>query len=616
MPLPHLSLPHSHATMSSRPQPAARRDDSGRNRFLEGGAVVACGAALILQLVAIHQQSLVGDAAYHLLAGHQALRYGRNVLNLEHPPLVKLVAAAPLLAEAPLAPPTTVDDALTASQRVYEDPDRLRRVQHRARGLLLAVFGLPFLLAAFALGRRAGGTRCGVVLALMLACSLSVLPFLSILQTDTAVSLGFVLTLLAALRYGERPCPGRAVGIGLGLGFALVCKFSAVFLGPPVLLTLVLARGARLLARLAHGALIGTTAWLLVTAAYAGANYDYQSTTGRDTIRRYCRNEALIVEDRMRPYEAPLLHLEQIAPYMAQWLTGLLGIRIQNAIGVYPTYAFGEVSSQGRWWYFPALLLIKTPLLVLAATFAAFLGCLLRGWSGRAPPRQPAAEGFSRAARWVLITAVGTYFLAALGSNYNLGIRHLMPILPLLYLPAACWVARHGRRVALVVALLLLEAVILTPRWMAATNTWWLGAANPTRFALSAGDMEYHQSFIQLAKEAETRGSQPLYVLYPLLREAELRAYLPTASLARPDMPLEPGGWYAVNIIVEQFMPAIPRATPETLRDAAGLQALAARWTPYWQAVAAGEDHGYAAATFHLYRQPLAAAPVVETGLP
>ena len=55
--------------------------------------------ALGLQIAAIHAHSLSGDGAYHLLAGHQALRYGQNTVNFEHPPLVKLLVALPLLLE-------------------------------------------------------------------------------------------------------------------------------------------------------------------------------------------------------------------------------------------------------------------------------------------------------------------------------------------------------------------------------------------------------------------------------------------------------------------------------------------------------------------------------------
>ena len=101
--------------------------------------------AVALQLWVIGAQSMSGDGAYHLLAGHQALRYGQNLLNLEHPPLVKLMVSAPLLFEnEPLASPLAVEQAIVESGRVYEDPERLHRVTRRSRGIALVFFALPW----------------------------------------------------------------------------------------------------------------------------------------------------------------------------------------------------------------------------------------------------------------------------------------------------------------------------------------------------------------------------------------------------------------------------------------------------------------------------------------
>src|SRR5580704_4290793 len=90
------------------------------------GAVLAAlagvAAVLLFQAAAIDRQALTSDEAYHALAGHQADRYGRNGLNLEHPPLVKLAAALPLLAAPPLAPPIDVSQALQAQWAVFTQP--------------------------------------------------------------------------------------------------------------------------------------------------------------------------------------------------------------------------------------------------------------------------------------------------------------------------------------------------------------------------------------------------------------------------------------------------------------------------------------------------------------
>ncbi len=176
------------------------------------------------------------------------------------------------------------------------------------------------------------------------------------------------------------------------------------------------------------------------------------------------------------------------------------------------------MSSRGRWWYFPAVLLIKTPLPLLAASLAA-LACLVRRRSGGELSTGLGPPGYRRATALLLLTA-GIYLGAAVTSTYNLGVRHLMPILPFLYLPAALWAARSRVRAAVVVGALALEALALAPLWMSATNTWWLGSWNPTRFALSGSDTD-RQNFIALKDAARSRGIETLHVLYPLLDERE-----------------------------------------------------------------------------------------------
>lgn len=541
--------------------------------------------ALVLQGFAITGQSLIGDAPYHLLAGHQALRYGTNSLNLEHPPLVKLVAALPLLAEEPLAPPISVDRVLEESLRIFDDPARAERVRIRSRLLVLLFFGLPFVFACFLLGREAAGAGTGVVLAAIGALSIPTLPHLSVLQTDTAAALGFTVTAYAALRYLKEgnQGPRGAPLLGFGLGLALAAKFSGVLALPTVLVALAAARNVAWRRRLGDLAAAAVVAILLVGTTYAIANHSYDREAGRDTIRRYCRGEALIVDHEMERWEEPLLAVERVFPSTAQYLTGFLGVRIQSSLGVYPSYAFGKIDSHGRWWYFPAVLFLQTPLAVLAAS-------LLAVWGWRRFRPTPT--------HLVLGATLAVYLGTAVLSSYNLGVRHLLPVLPILFLPAASWTAATRRRTVVVLGALALEAVALTPLWMSATNTWWLGSHNPTRFVL--GSMEYRQDFAALAGEARRRSIERLHVVFPSVDAREVAAY-PPLDVVEPGDELGPG-WYAVDVMVEQYIPAVGRSRPEDVRGYASLLAQAERWEPLWRDVARGEDHGYVAGTFHLYR--------------
>lgn len=609
--MPVCSRPVS--TLSARP----------RRFALAVAALALASTVAAFQWQAIHRQSLTGDGSYHLLAGHQALRYGQNRLNLEHPPLVKLVAALPAaLDPRPLAPPTSVEEALDASGRLFVDGERIHRETVRGRILVELAFVVPLLVGLFFLGRRwappanDGMPRraawSGLLLVAIFALAFPVLPNLAILQTDAAVTLGFVVTVLAALRYHERPTTGRAAALGAAAGLAAAVKLSGILVAPAVAVALLAPRRsdeepgerprprlARLPSFLGHVLVVGFVAFAGLEATYAAANLDYDPALGRRTLAAYCKGEGtLVVEDRLYEWHPRLDRLERLDPFLAQYLTGLLGVRAQNAIGVYPSYALGRVTSEGRWWYFPVLLAVKTPLVLIAVAGVAATLALLTA----ARSRERRRWRLPSAATWIVVAPVALYLGTTLTSNYNLGFRHLLPILPFLALPLVRWLAKRPRAAVAVVAVLALESALLAPLWMSATNTWFLGDANPTRFAFGAGNLDYRQNFVALGEAAEARGIERLGVLYPALPPAAVRAYVPGGYLAYPTVPLEPG-WYAVSTVLEQLVPAV-LAADDTLYDREALAELAAVWEPYWQTVAAGEDHGYVAGSFHLYRLP------------
>src|SRR5205807_10625012 len=158
---------------------------------------------------------------FHALAGDQADRYGQNDLNLEHPPLMKMVAALPLLSTPrPVAPLAQV----TSTKPICDAAGIEILVRLGGRTLAAAAFGIPFLVVAFFLGRELGGPAAGISLALLLGLNFCVFPFLSLLYTDTAAALGFGIALLAAAGFLRRPDTRSAILLGLGLGLAIAAS--------------------------------------------------------------------------------------------------------------------------------------------------------------------------------------------------------------------------------------------------------------------------------------------------------------------------------------------------------------------------------------------------------
>lgn len=551
--------------------------------------------ALTLQTICIVRQSFTADEPYFLFSGYRALRYGQNTLNLEHPPLVAMLAAVPFVHLK-----ATIDNPY---QFVFQGPSQARWIRLSSRFALLLTVTIPFLWSCFLFGRAVVGTHTGVMLMLTMALSFDVLPYLTIVQTDAAAGLGYMLTLVAAIRFLRLPSLKRAIEIGLGFGLALAAKFSGMLLIPTILATLFTARHPSLhwKKRLFYLCVIIVVSGACLHLTYRVANWNYDPLLGRAAINRYSQNQGtLIVDEQMRPYEELLLTIEPFVPMEAQWLTGVLGVATQNRIGVYASHAFGQISSHGRWWFFPALFVIRTPIVLLLVSAYTLFVVVFRTdpvWDTRL------ADPTNRRIFSVLFVTLGVYLGTAIFSTYNLGIRHLLPVLPLLLLPAAAWASRRVAYSCVLIGILLVEVIVLCPLWMTATNTWWLGTYNPTHCAV-VSDCEYKQNFLTLADAAREQGIRRLHVAFPLFTALEQKIVLPDAVNVDPQSPLQPG-WHAVSIYIEQFLPIVLQTPREEIHNYDMFASIAETWQPYFAEIRRrGISHGYIAGTFHLYYMP------------
>jgi len=402
--------------------------------------VLGAGAAVYatLAITSMRVKSATFDEAAHLPAGYTYLKLRDYRLNPEHPPLVKTLAALPLLTMPVQLKP---DDEAWALRRQWEFGRRFLYRWNDADRLLfrgrLTIVALGILLAAavfFRAGRHWGLPAAALALFLFVL-SPDMLAHGQIVTTDMGAALFIFLSVVAFERLIDRATWPRLLAVGLAVGAAIATKFSTLVLGPILGALAVLAvlsrdpihrawrkdavqeiadRGARaahvarLLAAIAVMALIvlwasyGFATSLSPDPAVAAA-FDWSRVSGR----------AGVVDGAMNA--ARSLHLVPEA-----YAFGFL--RFFQHSEARPTFLLGRLSDHGFWYYFPVTFALKTPL--------ALIGLLILSM---ATLRLHAETVRTELFLWLPVII---YFAMACALGLNIGHRHLLPIYPFLFVIA------------------------------------------------------------------------------------------------------------------------------------------------------------------------------------
>jgi hypothetical protein len=168
------------------------------------------------------------------------------------------------------------------------------------------------------------------------------------------------------------------------------------------------------------------------------------------------------------------------------------------------SFALGRYSVSGVWWYFPAALLLKTPLQTLL--FAA-IGALL------------AVRNFRKDYLWLLVPPA-VYFAVSLNTKVQIGYRHIMPVMPFMAVLAGLALARalsEWRQGAwLVAGAVALNAISLShasPHYLAYFNEFAGGPAGGYRYFVDS-NLDWGQGVKGLAGYLKDRGNPPVVFSY------------------------------------------------------------------------------------------------------
>jgi 4-amino-4-deoxy-L-arabinose transferase-like glycosyltransferase len=399
-------------------------------RLLVAAAVLLM---LALQAFSIVNESQTYDEGVHLAAGYRYWKTGKFQPNVEHPPLQKLLSALPLVAMHPPLPGNELlfDQSAYGVHFLYKGPI--------AADLLLLAGRVPTMLlcallvtAVAWLGRAWFGAAAGVTAAWLCAMDPNLIAHGRYVTTDLGSALFFLLSVGSWIRYLQAPAAKRAGWAALFTGLALGVKFSMLVL-VPLLPGLLAMRWAMRQEGRWKG--LGALAGVLAGAAFVVA-----LLYGPESWRTFRGREIGVGPETIYGYTLPA----------HTYFTGLRTLLEHNQDG-HETFLMGERSMTGWWYYFPVVMAVKSTIafLVMAGLMAlAGLRRVANIW------RDPGGSFL-----WLaLLTPAVVYLGVSMNSRINLGVRHLLPLYPLLYLLGAAALRRvvAPRRFALAAGLLVL----------------------------------------------------------------------------------------------------------------------------------------------------------------
>jgi hypothetical protein len=531
-------------------------------------ALLACHAALAL--TSLRRNSVTIDEFSHLPAGLTYWQKGTFALYHHNPPLVKMLAALPVLAAQPVVDysgswarateggyqPGHVDfgkEFMQANATRYFD------LFNRGRMVIVALSVLGCLLV-FLWARDLWGPGGGLLAAGLWAFDPNVLAHAGVVTTDVGAAVAIFATVYLFWRWLRSPTWFRAAAAGSVLGLALLTKFSALILLLilPVLavihwvVTGRVAPAGRAATLAGHLLLIPALGLLILNAGYGfeGSGRPLGSFAFLSPDLTVPRTGGTIPDHPNALYRLLYAQRENRfartlmgrlpTPLPEQYVRGFDDQRFESKIGLpgggYAVYLCGQIRRTGWWYYYLYALALKVPLgtwLLLAAAIAvaamrrpsgsaatdganATTGAAGTADAGTAGLRAGLRLGWEDEAAWVLpalVVIVGMSLMTGL----DLGVRYLLPMFPFLCVGCGRLARLSGEsalraKIAAAVAAAALvwnltAAVSIWPHYISYFNEAAGGPAGGHRYLLDS-NLDWGQDLLELKRWLD-RNPQP-----------------------------------------------------------------------------------------------------------
>jgi 4-amino-4-deoxy-L-arabinose transferase-like glycosyltransferase len=497
---------------------------------------------LVVSVLNAKNESAIFDETAHIPAGYSYLKERDMRLNPEHPPLIKALSAVPLM---------FLHLNFDTSQKFWTED--INGQWDAGKSLLWEsdndpdqiVFWsrLPIVLLSLLLGwlifkwtRELAGTVAGIFALILYTFNPNILGHNHFVTTDIGIATFMALSFYYFLRFIKYPTWKNVWIGGFFLGLLQLAKFSSVLLFPIFGLVLVFfpliakenndlhlnlrLRLKKLGEYLGKGSIAFVISLALVWVVYAATGFNTPKDQLSATINYYFEPSDQNTKSIYTRKTLLFLNESSITRPMSEYGLGI-GMVFKRVAGGNGAYFMGQVSSSAFPSYFPIVYLIKEPLpvlffvaLALGITLFIFIRFSIKFFRKTYKNMLLTCLEYTRnhITELSLFSFIILYSYISITGNLNIGLRHLFPIFPFIYILTAQSIIESIRAIkpkdiriftaatVIIFSLLLIgQTVCAYPYYMSYFNALAGGSKNGYNYVTDS-NADWGQDLIRLQK--------------------------------------------------------------------------------------------------------------------
>jgi hypothetical protein len=539
---------------------------------------------LIISVSVALGDAVIMDEVAHIPSGYSYVKYQDFRLNPEHPPLLKDLAGIPLQF-LDITFPTDEKFWTTDPNGQWEAGRRLLYFPGNNTEAIAFWSRFPIILIALALGfmifkwaKELFGVKAGLLALALYAFDPNILGHNHYVTTDLGIAAFCVFAFYFFTKYLKNPNWKTIIFAGIFLGLAALAKYSSVLLFPVMGLALILYALSRkekiefsflgsgkikrfwlqkLYLYIATFIVILAIHGLLIGIVYELNIYKMPTEKIHQLIDTQLGGNT---KQLVSPYLHKMADNTVLRPY-SQYLIGFFMV-FGRVAGGNTTYFFGEVTNQSFRAYFPTVFLIKEtiPLLILLLfSIAVGITMLLKKNLPLFPKKiwENIKNYLSgHIAEFSMLSFIVLYWYVSITGNLNIGLRHLFPTLPFMYILIAKEVSVFEKNITkkfqkyfwiivfLLVTWIMAEVAFAYPSYLAYFNETVGGSKNGYKYVTDS-NVDWGQDLKRLEKFVSDNKIQKIRVDY--FGGGDVAHYLGDKAIPWHSALGQEPGWYAIS---------------------------------------------------------------------